>query len=40
MNFINVREDEVEPGGFVGTARRADALVWGTVEEHRFTLPA
>ena len=35
-----VREDELEPGGFVGSARCADALICGLVEKHRFTLPA
>ena len=29
--------DTVEPVGLVSTARRTDALVCGTVEEHRFT---
>src|SRR5712691_6645396 len=38
--IINVREDEHEPGGFVAAACCADALVWETVEEHRFTFGA
>src|SRR6266568_1745467 len=38
--IINVREDEVEPRGFMSTACRTGALAWKTVEEHRFTFGA
>src|SRR5690242_7703410 len=35
-----VRENEVDPLGFMSIACWADALVWETVVEHRFTLLA